>query len=392
MVAGSNSNSDDRSSRIHVLGAGAVGLLFAAHLRRLGHPITLLLRSEHLADRLVRNDGKVTIVNDWARLHSTQCQQLKPYENVNTHVVNGIEAEMAKPQGDYPTDGTISNLVLATKAQDTLKAYSTVHNRLGSHSTVVMLQNGMGSYEAIQREFYQNQSQDPQTYVSKMPTFIIGTNAHGCLRKNGENFVTHHTAMATCKFAIRPPPCDLTSMSIEPKPEILASLCALPLGGTVVSWPELQLQLLLKLAANAIINPATALVNSRNECLVRLPSGASEQHNIDTDFMNPVEQYMSLACAEISAVYACGYPHLREELKASAIKKYVADIAQVTSQNRSSMLQDVCAGRQTEVDWINGYLVQLGQRHGISMPVNMLLQSLIKLKERTATFADLSRI
>ncbi|KAJ2805039.1 2-dehydropantoate 2-reductase (Ketopantoate reductase) (KPA reductase) (KPR) [Coemansia guatemalensis] len=387
MVADStnSSSSDGHSSRIHVLGAGAVGLLFAAHLRRLGHPITLLLRSENLADKLARSGGKVTIINDWARLHSAHRQQIKPSEETNAHVVSGVEAEIAKSQGGHHTDGMISNLVLATKAQDTLRAYSTVHHRLDSRSAVVMLQNGMGTYEAIQRKFYQNPSQDTQMDVSKMPTFIIGTNSHGCLRRHGEDFVTHHTAMAACKFAVRPLSYDSICMPPAPAPEILVSLCALPLSGTVVSWPSLQLQLLLKLAANAIINPATALVNSRNECLVRSLTGASEQQSEDADFMVSVERYMSLACTEISSIYACGYPHLRDELKASAIEKYVMDIAHATSQNRSSMLQDVCAGRRTEVDWINGYLIRLGEQHGVPTPVNMLLQSLIKLKERAWT-------
>ncbi|KAJ2616025.1 2-dehydropantoate 2-reductase (Ketopantoate reductase) (KPA reductase) (KPR) [Coemansia sp. RSA 1365] len=367
---------------IHVLGAGAVGLLFAAHLRRLGHPITLLLRSEHLVDRLARNDGKVTIVNDWARSHSTQRLLPNSSENTNVHVVSGVKAEVAKPLGDHHKDGIISNLILAIKAQDTVRAYSTVHHRLNSQSTVVMLQNGMGTYEAILREFYQKLPQDPQAHVPGMPTFVIGTNSHGCLRKDGEEFVTHHTAMAACKFAVRPSPYNSTCIPHKPAPEIIDSLCALPLSGTEVSWSDLQLQLLLKLAANAIINPVTALVNSQNKCLVRPLSDTSEQRDMDMDIKDYVEQLMSLACVEISAVYACGYPHLRDKLTADDIKEYVTEVAHATSQNRSSMLQDVCAGRQTEVDWINGHLVQLGQQHSVPTPVNTLLQSLVRLKER----------
>ncbi|KAJ2589884.1 hypothetical protein H4R99_007301, partial [Coemansia sp. RSA 1722] len=60
---------------------------------------------------------------------------------------------------------------------------------------------------------------------------------------------------------------------------------------------------------------------------------------------------------------------------------YVTHIAQTTARNRSSMLQDVAAGRQTEVEWINGYLVRLGQQHGVPTPVNTLLYTLVKLKE-----------
>ncbi|PIA17356.1 ApbA-domain-containing protein, partial [Coemansia reversa NRRL 1564] len=342
-------NKNSHLLSIHVLGAGAVGLLFAAHLRRLGHSITLLLRSEHLVDRLARNDGKVTIVNDWAYSHSTQRLLLNSGNNTNVHVVNGVKAEVAKPLGDHHKDGIISNLIVAIKAQDTVQAYSTVHHRLTSQSTVVMLQNGMGTYEAILREFYQNPQQDPQANVLRMPKFVIGTNSHGCLRKDGEEFVTHHTAMAACKFAVRPSPYNSTCIPYGPTPEIIDLLCALPLSGTEVRWSDLQHQLLLKLAANAIINPVTALVNSQNECLVRPLSDTSNQRGVDMDLKDSVEQLMTLACVEISAVYACGYPHLRDKLTTNAIKEYVTSIAHATSQNRSSMLQDVCAGRRTEV-------------------------------------------
>ena len=37
------------------------------------------------------------------------------------------------------------------------------------------------------------------------------------------------------------------------------------------------------------------------------------------------------------------------------------------------MLQDVHAGRRTEIDYINGYLLQVAQRHGIDAPRNRAL-------------------
>lgn len=48
---------------------------------------------------------------------------------------------------------------------------------------------------------------------------------------------------------------------------------------------------------------------------------------------------------------------------------------------RSSMADDLAAGRKTEVDWINGEVVRLAQRLGQGAPVNACLMSLIRAAE-----------
>ena len=48
---------------------------------------------------------------------------------------------------------------------------------------------------------------------------------------------------------------------------------------------------------------------------------------------------------------------------------------------RSSMQDDLMAGRTTEVDWINGEVVQLAQQLGKQAPINKTLIELIKQAE-----------
>lgn len=52
---------------------------------------------------------------------------------------------------------------------------------------------------------------------------------------------------------------------------------------------------------------------------------------------------------------------------------------------RSSMADDLAAGRRTEIDWINGEVVRLAQRLGRQAPVNESLVSLIKAAEADGT-------
>ena len=61
-----------------------------------------------------------------------------------------------------------------------------------------------------------------------------------------------------------------------------------------------------------------------------------------------------------------------EELFDHAARKDVA------SGHKPSMLQDVEAGRETEIDFLNGAIVVFGERHGVDAPLNRALTALVK--------------
>jgi 2-dehydropantoate 2-reductase len=52
--------------------------------------------------------------------------------------------------------------------------------------------------------------------------------------------------------------------------------------------------------------------------------------------------------------------------------------ATAPGKHRASMLQDVLAKRQTEVDFMNGAIVEWGKKVGVSTPLNQALWALIK--------------
>lgn len=51
-----------------------------------------------------------------------------------------------------------------------------------------------------------------------------------------------------------------------------------------------------------------------------------------------------------------------------------------TADHNSSMLQDIRSGKETEIDFINGAVVRLGEQHGIDTPVNRTLVEMIRFK------------
>ena len=65
----------------------------------------------------------------------------------------------------------------------------------------------------------------------------------------------------------------------------------------------------------------------------------------------------------------------------------VEAVCEATSGNVSSMLQDVLRKKRTEIDFINGVVVRLGQELAIATPVNILLVDLVKTIEASYNLA-----
>jgi 2-dehydropantoate 2-reductase len=65
----------------------------------------------------------------------------------------------------------------------------------------------------------------------------------------------------------------------------------------------------------------------------------------------------------------------------------VEAVCESTANNHSSMLQDVLRKKRTEIDYINGVIVRLGQEMGINVPTNKLLLDLVKTIESSYAHA-----
>ena len=124
-----------------------------------------------------------------------------------------------------------------------------------------------------------------------------------------------------------------------------------------------------KLAINAAINPLSALLGVANGELVTL--GATTRAL--------VEELVEVARRE------------GQTLEVGATHDKVLASMRQTARNHSSMLQDVRAGRQTEIDWINGAVVRLATAHGLDAPRHRLLVELVHFLEQRGVPRPLSR-
>lgn len=76
-----------------------------------------------------------------------------------------------------------------------------------------------------------------------------------------------------------------------------------------------------------------------------------------------------------------------EILLGSGFHRYALDYLDRAGSHRPSMLLDMDAGRRTEIDFINGKIVEYGEIAGVSTPYNETLVALVKSAERSSRMA-----
>lgn len=215
-------------------------------------------------------------------------------------------------------DGPVQHLLLALKGPQTQTALANLLPRLAPDATLLCLQNGMGTLDDV-----------------PLPTtcrVLHAVTTDGAWR---DGQVIHVVAENSTAVG-----------GIERMPAALESLPS--------SWPGWQWQPDIaaaqwrKLAINAVINPLTALYDCRNGEL--LDGGVRQAH-------------LGWLAEEVDRVLPHWLPDWPGGTTASA-----ETVAQQTAGNTSSMRADWQAGRETEIDFINGYLVRQARNHGIALP------------------------
>ncbi|KAJ1916457.1 2-dehydropantoate 2-reductase (Ketopantoate reductase) (KPA reductase) (KPR) [Mycoemilia scoparia] len=337
--------------RYHILGAGAIGQLFAAHLRKQGHDVTLLMRS----------NKKVDVFNKLAKniLHVTNIYASQE-PNKTIWSVNGVKAETAQANDQQNYTEPIESLLVATKTYSTLEAVESIWSRLTKESVVVFFGNGMGTAQRI----IDSAKMKNLPYI---PSFVLATTSHGCLvpiDSNNSHFNVHHTGFSSAAIASEALP-----GTIIDNPRIGATIKDLEsLNLNIKAMPpdEIEYSLLKKLAINAVVNPIVALVEYQNGILLESENAFNMIQNL---------------CQEISSIYSSKYPKLACRFKPEMLEDAVISVIRDTKNNRASMLQDITKMQPTEIDAINGFICEMAKSAGLAAPLVTQLYHLIKIKE-----------
>ena len=238
--------------------------------------------------------------------------------------------------------GTVDLVIVFVKSFLTGKAMEKNLALLGQDTIVMSLQNGYGNLEQIAE------------YV-RIENIIAGTTAHGASMLS-PGHIRHGGSGDTQIGWVRNGDGDRIN-------EIAGVLRGAGFA-TVVSADVMEL-VWSKLIVNVGINALTALLRVKNGELLR---------------MDETRELMRMAVLEaVEVAAAAGVKFDAEEMA-----RKVVEIAFATGENTSSMLQDILNNRKTEIDSINGAIVEEGRKYSILTPVNSVLTKLVRALEKRA--------
>ena len=221
------------------------------------------------------------------------------------------------------------------------KAYSTpilsqiADEILSDEGVAISIQNGMGHAQQI----------SSRLGISRT---LGGATTHGAWRdKDGIHWVGRGSIT-------------MGSLDGGSPDEITTSLMkALDDAALSPIWtPDISKAVWQKLLINIAINPICSISGVRNGAL------------LENDLWEQSQEILqeSLSVAQASGINITG----------PEIQNLLIEVVEATSGNRCSMLQDLMAGRRTEIDSLCGYVIRMGESLGIPTPLNSMLRALVK--------------
>lgn len=246
--------------------------------------------------------------------------------------VTGVEEFVAHPSlSAEPRPAEVT--LVTVKSYDTSEAARELASTVSDENVVVSLQNGMGNEEVLDEALDATVLGGTATYGANMRDESIQYTGEGEVvvgdYRGGENAEAERVAD------------ELDGLNARATDSMDTAL-----------WE--------KLAVNSAINPVTALT--------RLTNGEAAKS---------APEVMRAAARETAAV-AHEHGVSIEEAPERAL-----EVAHATADNESSTLQDVRAGRRTEVDALNGYVVDAADEAGVNVPTNRTLATLVRAVART---------
>jgi len=321
---------------ICIYGAGSVGCYIGGRLAATGAPVTFIGR-ERVRDELARHGLR-----------------LSDYRGAGLHVAAGDIRFSTSPEAARDAD-----LVLVTvKSAATAEAARELAATLRPDALVLSLQNGLGNADTLRRGL------PGRRVVAGMVPFNVVHHGEGRFHQGSEGLLD---AAA-----------DTPGL---PEPQRLARF--LPLfaraGLPLTLRDDMDAVLWSKLLLN-LNNPVNALSGlplkaelSRRDYRRCLALAQREALDLVAE--------AGMALTRLTPLPPAWIPRVMDV--PDALFRLLANrMLRIDPLARSSMWEDLEAGRRTEIDWINGEVVRLAERLGRQAPVNARLIALVRLAEQ----------
>lgn len=339
------SGQDGSEHRVFVLGLGNLGRLYASTLSQLSKPppVTLVVHRRGLLEH-------------WASMpdpgiEMTRYGQLERLSNFEIEWWTDEKPPIG-PIEEVAGGGMIRNLIIATKATEAVPEVDRLRRYLDGSSTVLFVQNGMNKLWPPHGRVYAAHRYPDGTH----PNYLHGITTHGVYSEGP--FKSVHAS-----------PADVVIGPVEKHNDTGDYLTKLittapHLAGRVVPQSELWILQLQKLVVNMIINPLTAIMRIRNGQLFADQDG--EATKVTDQLLTEASQVLQAliqheSSREILQDSDTSVETLLGRFSVASLRELVHRVSVMTKENRSSMYQDVLAGKQTEIREFNGWLVETAE-------------------------------
>lgn len=305
---------------ILIVGSGAMGSLFAGRLKQNGVDVTLFNRfNDHI--KSIQENG-LTIVD---------------HKKESTHVVPPIITAPEKLTDHFDL------VIVLVKTFATEIVLEKVLTRLSNHPPILTLQNGIGNLETIQEIAPNND------------VFVGVTYAGASIDKPG---VLLHRAWGNTIIGSSD---QARHGKLLSEIASIFSKCGLH---TEVS-DNVQSIIWEKLFTNLAYNGLTAITRLKNGDTLC----CNEGRDIIEKVVREAEQVALAKGIRIT--------------NSDPVKECIRLGEEEIGMNTSSMLSDILHQRKTEIEAINGKIVEEGKKYGIPTPYNEMIYNLIKLIENS---------
>ena len=230
-------------------------------------------------------------------------------------------------------------VIVTTKTYDTLEAAKSAKHLIDGGASVLLIQNGLGTEEVVAKALNTTKVLRATTCMGALRTTPGVVTATGCgLTEIGSRYPENYELVETLSKMMRDVGFDVsTSDNIE---------------GVV--WT--------KTLVNCGINPVGALTGLSNGDVYRNKALRG--------------LIVRLVKEAVQVVEALGI-----ELTTEDPVRYALGTAKATGDNINSMLQDLKAGKRTEIDAITGEVIRLAKKLGIETPSSEAVYALVKALE-----------
>ncbi len=278
---------------------------------------------------LARSGNEVTLIGREEQVRAVAERGLR---------ITGVEEFVVKPEATiYAPEEPPDLLILATKSYSTEYALRCARHCIGEKTWILSIQNGLGNEDLALKH--------TKNVLGGITTNGALLTEWGVVKWTGKGITTiglypkgrHNFAQKVAET--------FNEAGIETY-----------LTENIIGWKW------AKVIVNSVINPIGTLLEVKNGFI------------LEDDYLQGIAVEIAKEGCMTAQQHGIEFEIHPLELLWSTLEK--------TRENYNSMLQDIRRGKRTEIDYINGKIVEYAEGIGLKAPMNALLWALIKAKER----------